>query len=862
MPTAQELPIAVQMQQFQLNHSNGMQLSPEGHISTHSNQTPPDDDRENSYYLKNFRVNQCQLFLQHKCNQHRPFTCFAWHFRNQRRRKSVLLENGQFSYSPDIYCTDYNETTGDCPRNDECPYLHRNTNDTERRYHLRYYKTSICIHETDSKTGNCMKNGVHCAFAHGKDLRQPIYPDGSLDSGVHNLSLSQSLENLPSLSTSPVEQTNPLEMIAHEICREKIIPDDSRWDDANFVLLHYKTDSCPKPPRLCRQGYACPFFHNTRDKRRSPKIYKYKSTACPTVKIGQEWKDPSQCKSKEECEFCHTRTEQQFHPDIYKSNRCNDMIQTGYCPRGAFCAFAHVQPVNSKTTAPAVKSDFSSIVADAGSIEIPSALPYQRQKHPYQLSGRSRVVSEPNLLQNIKDFKERKAQMARHPFQQSLISEDTLQPMLEKQPQIRRPSFGTTQTRQFIVSARQKVHSECWDRPNLGSELPNFVDDIFPESHHPKYLDQITRQKPSISPENRVEKHPFDSQKRVAHDPTMIPFRGRNKSALGIGLDLSMQQARAQSHTSRDIWIDKRHQSNSDMFPFDKAPGGKSPAGDFQPAGQSIFDPIDKDFGFSLSFPKQGKDHSSEDSIPVNENVPVKPKTLNNLDGNNTNIVIQAEMPTAVEVRKNDEPSSDHQSLESILCEVKHKLNAKSREAAELTRKLEMLHTQNARHLHCIAPECDLEKLSRVQLRSLHKKLQDDTQKVEKALFDHEPSPTNEMPRSSSTGASDFQQSGFYKQYSGSNLINLTSLQQGHMAYPADLVTPVFNDSTIHQSQGSLDGIERRGRVMPVSANSNHTHETNSSHHTIETIFNHQSRQQISTSNPPPGITGDENPSS
>lgn len=27
---------------------------------------------------------------------------------------------------------------------------------------------------------------------------------------------------------------------------------------------------------------------------------------------------------------------------IYKSTKCNDMQQTGYCPRGPFCAFAHV----------------------------------------------------------------------------------------------------------------------------------------------------------------------------------------------------------------------------------------------------------------------------------------------------------------------------------------------------------------------------------------------------------------------------------------------------------------------------------------------------------------------------------------
>lgn len=32
-----------------------------------------------------------------------------------------------------------------------------------------------------------------------------------------------------------------------------------------------------------------------------------------------------------------------FIPQIYKSTRCNDMRQTGLCPRGPFCAFAHVE---------------------------------------------------------------------------------------------------------------------------------------------------------------------------------------------------------------------------------------------------------------------------------------------------------------------------------------------------------------------------------------------------------------------------------------------------------------------------------------------------------------------------------------
>lgn len=261
-----------------------------------------------------FRVHQCPLFLQHKCTQHRPFTCFHWHFQNQRRRQPIQKSDKSFNYSPDIYCSQYDETTGTCKKGDSCPLLHRVTGDTERRYHLRYYKTSACIHETDDNR-NCEKNGPHCAFGHGHDdLRAPIF-----DASAGN-------------ATSATE------------IHERLNPDDNKWNDAEFVLSYYKTEACKKQPRFCRQGYACPHYHNAKDRRRNPKKFKYRSTPCPTVKkVGEDWQDPQKCDKGDNCPMCHTRTEQQFHPDIYKSTKCHDMQQTTYCPRGPFCAFAHVE---------------------------------------------------------------------------------------------------------------------------------------------------------------------------------------------------------------------------------------------------------------------------------------------------------------------------------------------------------------------------------------------------------------------------------------------------------------------------------------------------------------------------------------
>merc|ERR1712106_254026 len=275
-------------------------------------------------YLKEFRVEQCPLFLQHKCQQHRPFTCFNWHFQNQKRRRPVRRRDHTFNYSADIYCEKYDETTGLCPNGDECPLLHRTAGDTERRYHLRYYKTGMCVHDTDNR-GYCVKNGPHCAFAHGaNDLRSPVY-----DSREQRELLGEGEENKLGPNSLDRERSH--------------LNDDPIWLDTTYVLANYKTEPRKKPPRLCRQGYACPQFHNNKDRRRSPKKYKYRSTPCPAVKTADEWGDPVNCDSGDNCQYCHTRTEQQFHPEIYKSTKCNDIQNTSYCPRGAFCAFAHLE---------------------------------------------------------------------------------------------------------------------------------------------------------------------------------------------------------------------------------------------------------------------------------------------------------------------------------------------------------------------------------------------------------------------------------------------------------------------------------------------------------------------------------------
>ncbi|KAG8312225.1 hypothetical protein J6590_026671 [Homalodisca vitripennis] len=100
------------------------------------------------------------------------------------------------------------------------------------------------------------------------------------------------------------------------------------------------------------------------------------STPCPDVRHGDEWGEPGNCAAGDLCGYCHTRTEQQFHPEIYKSTKCNDVQQAGYCPRGVFCAFAHVDQEMSIARELAAPLDAGTNLADI----LSNVLPKRDQK--------------------------------------------------------------------------------------------------------------------------------------------------------------------------------------------------------------------------------------------------------------------------------------------------------------------------------------------------------------------------------------------------------------------------------------------------------------------------------------------------
>jgi len=76
------------------------------------------------------------------------------------------------------------------------------------------------VYETDTK-GNCVKNGPHCAFAHGPiDLRAPVYDIREL----------QAMEQNSDISSSPgTPSSGSLE-------KDRLLLEDPRW---NGEILYF-----------------------------------------------------------------------------------------------------------------------------------------------------------------------------------------------------------------------------------------------------------------------------------------------------------------------------------------------------------------------------------------------------------------------------------------------------------------------------------------------------------------------------------------------------------------------------------------------------------------------------------------------
>ncbi|KAH9365623.1 hypothetical protein HPB48_022987 [Haemaphysalis longicornis] len=179
-------------------------------------------------------------------------------------------------------------------------------------------RASACT--TRTRGANCVKNGPHCAFAHGlHDLRSPVYD-------------CQGAAGLPGRGRQRLGQRAGRRHLTgaapNSLDKERKRPQRGpHWQDTKYVLTNYKTEPCKRPPRLCRQGYACPQYHNSRGQAAEPQEVQ--------VQQGDEWGDPANCDNGDSCSYCPHAHGAAVPP--------GDLQQANYCPRGPFCAFAHVE---------------------------------------------------------------------------------------------------------------------------------------------------------------------------------------------------------------------------------------------------------------------------------------------------------------------------------------------------------------------------------------------------------------------------------------------------------------------------------------------------------------------------------------
>ncbi|XP_063917837.1 RING finger protein unkempt homolog isoform X2 [Zophobas morio] len=599
-----------------------------------------------------------------------------------------------------------------------CPFLHRTAGDTERRYHLRYYKTCMCVHDTDSR-GYCVKNGLHCAFAHGShDHRPPVY----------DIKEIQALEAAEAEGSGSSNGPNALDK------ERNLMNEDPKWQDTNYVLSNYKTEPCKRPPRLCRQGYACPQYHNSKDKRRSPRKFKYRSTPCPNVKHGEEWGEPGNCDAGDLCSYCHTRTEQQFHPEIYKSTKCNDVQQSGYCPRGVFCAFAHVeQEMGVSRDTGESGTNFAEILSNA----LPPSSLDKKEKSSDSSNGSSEVsesASTSSLGSNSSHSKAPGSQLAHKsiPFNRHLplgvelnnkllaIEKDPNLDVLEREKlkqSLRFPFTGISQS-SFFGSANDTV----------GSVVGNALDELtLDDSLNLTGLDRdLESESPTVT--NSISVGLASSGLLGSSAPVNIP--GSARTGLG-GFSPTSNSPLQQLHGSFLSAARFSQSEHMDFLNHSQIPLSSSASKinsyqnffDFPP--QSISPTSRNHNNFSIS-----------PSVNSNMEVALLREELNSAKmqlSSWEDRLQQARTACDLWKQASEEANRKSQLTETKLNETMTQLNETVTQLNNLKQEYEKL--QGGPHIRSITNVSELSKLSLSVLKNLHAQLRQDLEEIEKVLY-------------------------------------------------------------------------------------------------------------------------------
>lgn len=518
-----------------------------------------------------------------------------------------------------------------------------------------------------------------------------------------------------------------------------LMNEDPKWQDTNYVLSNYKTEPCKRPPRLCRQGYACPQYHNSKDKRRSPRKFKYRSTPCPNVKHGEEWGEPGNCDVGDLCAYCHTRTEQQFHPEIYKSTKCNDVQQAGYCPRGVFCAFAHVEQEMGVSRDNAGTLDLSNNLADILSNALPSSALDKKDKSSGSSNGSSEVsesASTSSLGSNSSHNKAPGSQLVHNkamPFHRHNTLEITQQLLaIENDPTL--DAIEKEQKKQnlcIIYGGMQHTSFFGTGNDNVDSVVGNALDEMNLED--PLHLGSLDRDLERDSPvTNSISVGLATSGLLGSSAPVNIPGASRNSFGTfssPTANNSPLQQLHNNFLQSRFSQANANDQAAQHMDSFLNH--------------SQLSNSASKMNSFSNFFDFQNMSPSNSSSVgrQNHNNFSISPNVSNNLEV----------------IRLRDELTNVKMQIvnyEERVLQIRTTCDAWQRETEDTTRKLQLTESklsetlnqysnlkqefdkaQGGPHLHRIMNVSELSKLSIGVLKSIQAQLRLDLEEIDKVLY-------------------------------------------------------------------------------------------------------------------------------
>lgn len=227
---------------------------------------------------------------------------------NERRRKLRKDVDDYYNYIP-IKCPD-NHIASD-NQNDNCIYAH---NEYEINYHSLTFHTRICSNK------DCTLN-EYCPNSHGlgEDFRR-IYNWKKKEI----IDLTIKLENCSLLKDTIRDYTNyfPVPTL--------------------FTLETYKVLPC-KLGHLCTKDiHLCYNYHELREKRRPPTLFKYSNEVCS---FAQPEKNsdfyPSLCSKGNHCDKVHTRYELLYHQELFRKLKLCTRNSKGICPFIETCYGIH-----------------------------------------------------------------------------------------------------------------------------------------------------------------------------------------------------------------------------------------------------------------------------------------------------------------------------------------------------------------------------------------------------------------------------------------------------------------------------------------------------------------------------------------